>query len=157
MITLAKGFTAKFAPDIACLAIQSLLLLQRKCTLHGSLNVSTGKSKTEPSLRITDEVEGDFRKAFGLQVGNNSTATESGVLDHVHDLSILFIRKGKLEPSFSCVNANDSGPGFPIKAKQLILNNPGGIDGMIQRTDSTRVASRKTILNMVKSGIDKEV
>jgi len=89
VVTLAKSFTTKFSPDITSLVSRSLLLLKRERTFHGSLNVTTCKSKSETSLRVANKVERHFGEALCLEISDNGTSAETRVLNHVHDLSVL--------------------------------------------------------------------
>ena len=69
----------------------------------------------------------------------------------------LLVSQSKLEQSLSCIDADDSGPGFPVEAEELILDNPSGIDGVVKGANGTSISSGKAILDMVKCGVNKEI
>jgi hypothetical protein len=96
VITLTKSFAAKLAPDIPGLAFRSILLLQGEGTLHGCLDVTTSKGKSKSGLRIANKVESNFWEAFGLEIGNNGTTTETAMTDEVHNLTILEMVKKEM-------------------------------------------------------------
>ena len=53
----------------------------------------------------------------------------------------LLVRKCQLETGFGGINTDDPRPGFPIKTEQLVFNNPGCVDGIVQCTNSACITS----------------
>lgn len=88
VVTLAKRLGAELAPDVARLALLTLLL-ERERAFHGGLDVSASEGEAEAGLGVADEVQRNLREALGLEVGDDGAAAKAGVLDHVHDLSVL--------------------------------------------------------------------
>mmetsp|Transcript_19344 Transcript_19344/g.35045 ORF Transcript_19344/g.35045 Transcript_19344/m.35045 type:complete len:223 (+) Transcript_19344:1488-2156(+) len=143
VVTLTKGFTSKLAPDVTSstfLSFGSRLLLDSKCTLHCSFNVTTSKSKTETSTRLSHKVESNLWKSLGLKVGDDCTAAQATVANHVHDLSIFFVGKSQLETSFRRINTENTATSLPIQTKELILDNALSIERIIQGTNGASVS-----------------
>jgi hypothetical protein len=76
---------------------------------------------------------------------------------HVHDLAVLLVREGKLESSFSGVDTDNTSPGFPIKAKKLVLDHPHGIEWVVQSPDGAGITRGQAVLDMVKRRVNKEL
>ena len=69
----------------------------------------------------------------------------------------LFVRESELEFSFCGVNRKNTRPSLSIQAKQLILDNPGRVNWVIQCSNCPRITSWEAILNVVESSVDEEV
>jgi hypothetical protein len=91
MVALTQGLASKLTPDISStfLSLCLCLLLDRKCTLHGSLDITTGKSKAESGTGLSHKVKSHLGKALGLKVRNDRATTQTAVAHHMHDLTIL--------------------------------------------------------------------
>ena len=69
----------------------------------------------------------------------------------------LFVCKGELETSFCGVNADNSGPRFPVETEELILDHTCCVDRVIKSTDGASITSREAILYMMKGSINEKV
>mmetsp|Transcript_28037 Transcript_28037/g.41599 ORF Transcript_28037/g.41599 Transcript_28037/m.41599 type:complete len:206 (+) Transcript_28037:1688-2305(+) len=157
MITLSQSLTSKLTPCLTTSILALSLILNQKSAFNRSINVSTSKRKTETSLGFPYKVQCNLWESLGLKVSYNGTSTKTTMLDHMHNLPILFLGKGKFELRFGSINTDNLGPRLPIKTKQGILHDHLCINGSIQSTNRPRIPRRQNILDMMKCRIHENL
>jgi hypothetical protein len=160
MVALTQGLTSELTPDISptFFALRLCLVLDSKCTLHGSLDITTRESKAESGTGLSHKVKSHFGKALGLKVRNNRATTQTAMPHHMHDLTIAFVGESKLKASFCSVNTEDTGTSFAIKTEELIFNNTLGVEWIVERSNGSGVSrGRENVLDVMYGCVNKEL
>lgn len=147
VIALTESSSAQFVP--------ALFVIDHLSRFKSYSNVTTLKGKVETCAFVLNEVECDLRESLLLEVGDDGLPNQVGLTHHLEHVMVSLLNQCVLEQILGGVDGNHAILAFSVEAHDLVAPDSGDVDGSVEGTNDTAVAVREAVLDVIKSGVDK--